>query len=101
MELSTEYKQQLIRDGLVQRMKSGIVEIEFTKKDGSTRVMRATLNEAFIPKNEREGGSGRTQNANLMSVYDVDADGWRSFNVSSLIDVRVPIHEPSMADQAE
>lgn len=57
--------------------------ITFTKKDGSERVMNCTLRADMLPAVEiKEDKTPRKQNDSILSVYDLDAQGWRSFTVS-------------------
>lgn len=63
--------------------------ITFTKKDGSQRIMRCTLNENKIPVEHRpKGESTRKENDNVLAVFDTEKAGWRSFNVDSIISVQ-------------
>ena len=62
---------------------SGNIEISFTKKDGTERVMRCTLQPEFLPESiEKEGI--RVSNPEVQSVWDVDSAGWRSFRFDSV-----------------
>lgn len=74
---------QLGRDWLKSLLHESNVEITFTKKDGTERVMRCTLDPDFVPDT---GGSGRTvkRNEESQPVYDIDAKGWRSFRWDSI-----------------
>ena len=57
--------------------------ITFTKKDGTERVMNCTLRADMLPAVEiKEDKAPRKQNDSVLSVYDLDAQGWRSFTVS-------------------
>lgn len=63
--------------------------VVFTKKDGSQRTMRCTLNEAKIPVEHRpKGESVRKENDNVLAVFDTEKAGWRSFNMDSIISVQ-------------
>jgi hypothetical protein len=70
-------------------LRQGVCKVEFTKADGSNRVMMATLDSNEIPASPQNTGTGtrtkRAPNPNLMVVYDVEAKGWRSFKVDSVI----------------
>ena len=62
----------------------GAVTVTFTKKDGDTRVMQCTLEEAAIPEQHRpkplaEGQTPRKRSDDSISVWDTNANGWRSF----------------------
>ena len=66
----------------------GVVKVIFTKKDGTERTMMATLNEELIPEDKKPKGTGKKKdNGETVAVYDVEADGWRSFNIDSIKEV--------------
>jgi hypothetical protein len=59
--------------------------ITFTKKDGTERVMNCTLRGDMLPVVEiKEDKAPRKQNDSVLSVYDLDAQGWRSFTVNTV-----------------
>lgn len=63
------------------------VTITFTKKDGTERVMKCTLDPAILPKQEVKEGEDRTERLKtdtVLPVYDVEAKGWRSFTVRAV-----------------
>ena len=62
----------------------GTVEVTFTKKDGTERVMKCTLREDVLPKFESKETSARKVNDTILSVFDVEAQGWRSFTVRAV-----------------
>lgn len=60
------------------------IQVTFTKKDGTERVMKCTLREDILPKVEiKESSTRKTNDANL-AVFDVEANGWRSFTVRTV-----------------
>ena len=66
--------------------------VTFTKKDGDTRVMNCTLQPEQLPKVEiKEGALKREPNLNNMSVYDVNAEGWRSFIIRNVTNVEIKV----------
>lgn len=78
-------------DDLKKKLRDGIVEVTFTKKDGTERIMKCTLKESLIPEkhkpkgdNPREGGNS----INVIACYDVEKEGWRSFTVSDVTSVQ-------------
>ena len=84
------------------------VRVTFKKDDGTIRVMRCTRNpEKFkhlLPV--REERTPYTQKSDKqVRVWDLDANGWRSFNVDTMIDWAIvggPDHEaPAVAIQTE
>lgn len=70
---------------LLQKLKLEVVEITFTKKDNTIRNMKCTQNFDLIPKDEHPKGDRNYKDKNLICVYDVEVNGWRSFNYKSLI----------------
>jgi hypothetical protein len=59
--------------------------IIFTKKDGTERVMNCTLRGDMLPVVEiKEDKAPRKQNDSVLSVYDLDAQGWRSFTINTV-----------------
>lgn len=66
-----------------------VTTLEFTKADGSVRVMKATLNESLIPAAPVTDGEKpkRVHTSEAIRVYDVEAQGWRSFLPWNLISI--------------
>lgn len=66
----------------------GVVKVIFTKNDGTERTMMATLNEELIPEDKKPKGTGKKkESVEVFAVYDVEADGWRSFKIDSIKEV--------------
>jgi len=74
------------RNWLKGLLKSEVVTLTFTKKDGTERKMVSTLSESRIPKSEKSSESAGTRKYSdeAQPVYDVEAKGWRSFRWDSL-----------------
>lgn len=69
-------------------------KVIFTKKDGTERIMVCTLREHLIPKQEvKEDKAPRKKSDTTLAVYDLDAQGWRSFTVSSVKRVEFAMDE--------
>jgi hypothetical protein len=83
------------RNWLRDLLKSEVVTLTFTKKDGTQREMVATLSEARIPKTEKstESAGTRKYSDEAQPVYDVEAKGWRSFRWDSLSKLEFSIGE--------
>jgi hypothetical protein len=78
------------RDNLIGIMKDEVVELTFIKKDGTERVMYCTLKEDLLPVTEvKEETKERKVNEDVLAVYDVDAEGWRSFRWDSLTQIKL------------
>lgn len=76
----------MMKSELIDLLHSEVVDIEFTKADGSTRLMTCTLREESLPA---KGDSTRTkaQNPDIQAVFDTVQQGWRSFRWDSLLKV--------------
>ena len=73
---------------LKEMMQNGIVTVVFEKVDGTLREMQCTLDKEFMPPQllteEQNAAKVRTENDDLLAVWDVNANGWRSFHVSKV-----------------
>lgn len=77
------------RQELNERLHEEILEVTFTKKDGSERVMKCTLRSDLLPPIiEKENKREKKVNEAVMPVYDLEAKGFRSFRLDSVKDVR-------------
>lgn len=77
------------RKWLQDMLRMGPVTVTFTKKDGETRVMTCTLQEDAIPAEQRpktlsEGQEQRKRSDANLSVWDMNAEGWRSFILANV-----------------
>lgn len=75
---------------LVDLLRVKTVEITFTKVDGTERKMPCTLQENLLPARSFAEGheERRSPNENTVSAWALDAQGWRSFRVASVINVK-------------
>ena len=62
---------------LIDKLNSGQLTIEFTKVDGSHRVMKCTRDMTIIPQ-EHHPKTTQTSESSIR-VFDLEAQGWRSF----------------------
>ena len=62
--------------------KKKVYQVKFVKKDGSIREMLFTLNPDVIPETK---GNKRNLPENLLTVFDLEANDWRTINLSTLI----------------
>jgi len=72
------------RKWLIELLENQSVEIIFTKKDGTERTMKCTLMEKYLPETV---GSGKAKNDEVLAVYDLEKEGWRSFRWDSIKEV--------------
>lgn len=82
-------------DYIKEIMRKGVAEFQFEKADKSIRTARGTLSNDFIPESKQvkvkldESGqpvqTTKKKPSHLVTYYDIDSEGWRSFNVSKFI----------------
>jgi hypothetical protein len=72
------------KDWLRTLLHESVVGITFTKKDGSERLMKCTLLESKIPSEFTPKGSEKAKSDEVLPVFDVENDGWRSFRWDSI-----------------
>jgi len=78
------------REGVRNMLFASVVEITFTKSDGSSRVMKCTLNEEFLPKIEaQENTTSRAVNPEVCPVWDMENQAWRSFRWDSITGIKI------------
>jgi hypothetical protein len=63
------------------------VQVVFIKKDGTERKMLCTLNADLLPAQTdlEEAVQKKTPNPDVLAVWDLEAQGWRSFRYDSII----------------
>lgn len=75
----------IFKNCLVDELKQKVVTVSFTKKDGTERIMKCTLDPSILPKSHvSEDKEPKKKNSNTIAVYDVDANAWRSFVVRNV-----------------
>ena len=79
------------KDWLIGLLKSEIVELTFTKKDGTERIMKCTLAEQKIPAENAPKGVERAKSDEAVAVFDLENNGWRSFRWDSLTKIQFNI----------
>lgn len=66
-------------------LQNEVVTVTFEKKDGTERVMKCTLNPTMLPARPLlEDKQPKKSNADVMAVYDLENNGWRSFTIRSV-----------------
>lgn len=74
---------------LKETLQNGIATVTFTKADGTLREMRCTLMPEHLPPQLLQEAAPisekiRAENPNALAVWDLDANGWRSFRLDSI-----------------
>lgn len=72
------------REWLREVLQNDVVEVNFTKNDGSERKMLCTLSQKRIPEEKMPKNSGKAKNDDVISVFDIEKSDWRSFRVDSI-----------------
>ena len=73
-------------------LKDNKVEVTFRKVNGEIRIMNCTLCEDFIPVKLEDNDVARPShkvNDNVLAVYDLDKNSWRSFRIDSIIETKL------------
>jgi hypothetical protein len=69
------------------------ITVEFVKKDGSVRKMVCTLSESKIPAEKVPKNVGKKQNDEILAVFDIENNGWRSFRWDSIQRIQFSLPE--------
>ena len=82
-----EAEQQEFREFLKRELIKGIVEVTFTKKDGTQRVMNCTLKEGVVVPYEKKTDKVKETHIDICPVFDTDKQEWRSFKYDAITKV--------------
>lgn len=66
---------------------TNVCTVTFTKKDGSERVMKCTLDPESLPPIQKEAtevSEVRQKSQDALAVFDVERQEWRSFRYDSI-----------------
>lgn len=66
-------------------LKNDTMKVVFLKKNGEERTMICTRKLEFVSKDKHPKGSDRPAPLEAYPVFDLEADGWRSFRFDSII----------------
>jgi hypothetical protein len=79
------------QDQVIQKLREGEVTVTFTKVNGDKQVMTCTLQESVLPPAKKDDPltqkKVREINPEVCSVWDVNANGWRSFRWENVVSV--------------
>ena len=77
------------RNMMMQELQQRVCRVIFKKTNGEERDMMCTLQEDVVPAATKEDPLSqkkvRSINEEVIPVWDVNANGWRSFRVDSVI----------------
>jgi len=75
-----------------EKLKRGVFEVTFNKIDGEQRIMNCTLHPRVLPKATKDDAMSQTKvrelNEEVVSVWDVKAEGWRAFRVANVTEFK-------------
>tara|TARA_B100001094_G_scaffold150358_1_gene145468 strand:- start:104 stop:373 length:270 start_codon:yes stop_codon:yes gene_type:complete len=72
------------RNEMVEQLKNGICEVVFEKVNGDERTMSATLSPNHLPERDDEAPSSIQRSDDVVAVWDMLKEDWRSFRVNSV-----------------
>jgi hypothetical protein len=80
----------MTRNEISDLARSNIISVTFTKKNGETRTMKCSLKDEYIVgQKEKESTSVRKTNDDVLPVWDLDINEWRSFRIDSVKGVEI------------
>jgi len=75
-------------------LRKNICEVTFTKANGDERTMICTLIPDFLPNTDEEFDESKTEKrirraveADLVNVWDIEENAWRSFKPSKVTNI--------------
>ena len=71
------------------KLRGDVLEIVFTKANGEERSMLCTTMEEHLGELPADYHKTKTWDGDTLTVWDLEADGWRSFKASKVISVDV------------
>lgn len=87
LKFSNSEELDLFFENVKSMLKKQKLTITFTKKDGSERIMHCTLDPTKLPEipvTESTESKTRKVNNDIVSVFDIEAQGWRSFTKTAV-----------------
>lgn len=77
-------EQKTFREWLQGLLKTETICLTFRKKDDTIREMKCTLNESKLPLIEKKTDRIRKENDDVISVFDLEKNEWRSCRYDSI-----------------
>ena len=72
---------------IAEQARNGIINVRFTKVNGEERDMKCTLLSEYLP-NQQEMDFTEVDSKDYLAVWDVEVNGWRSFRIESVSEVK-------------
>ena len=89
----TKKDQKKFREWISEVLRNETATLTFQKKDGTMRVMKASLREQDLPIYEKKTERIRKENNDVLSVVDLEKNEWRSFRYDSIKTIKFSIGE--------
>lgn len=87
------------RDYLIEQLRTHIVDVDFTKADGTHRTLKCTLMAELLPKPDKPLidtlKKPKAENLDVIAAWDVESKGWRSFRLDSVHSITIHKWHPS------
>lgn len=88
------------KDEILEVVRNNVATITFTKVNGDVRVLKGTMIESYLPVKEidpagielepiTETQERKATNDNVVVVFDIENNGYRSFRVDSVTSVEI------------
>jgi hypothetical protein len=77
------------KNELSEMLRADKLQVSFTKKDNTNRIMNCTLMEKYLPPLMSDTETVMKDNPDVLAVWDIDSNGWRSFRINSIVQVKV------------
>jgi hypothetical protein len=74
-------------DELREILKTELVTVVFTKKDGSKREMHCTMISEYLPVIELNPNIKYGPSPTIVTVWDLEQNAWRSFKFDSILSI--------------
>jgi len=78
-----QYTMKTYENTMRDKLYNNVCEVDFVKVNGEERKMTCTLMESKIPEDMKPKGKGKIK-PSLIAVYDLNAEGWRSFRTENV-----------------
>jgi hypothetical protein len=85
--MDIEQSEDISKENINALLKEAVISVKFKKVDGTERLMRCTLLADRIVAHEKTTDREKKINEDVISVWDVEKDAWRSFRYDSVIAV--------------
>ena len=79
------------KENLIDMLRNNIVTVTFTKVNGEELTMKCALMAEYVPNAPTSSGQVLLQESEskAVSVWDTEANGWRSFRVDNVKNISV------------